>query len=42
MYHPSPNKLCPQCEGKRIDEYIAKQESAQQKMHPTKKRARQI
>lgn len=35
MYHPSPNKLCPKCEGVRLDEYIAKQEAAQQKTHPT-------
>ena len=33
MYHPSPNKLCPACEGARLD--IAKQEASQQKMHPT-------
>ena len=31
MYHPTPNKLCPECEGKRIDEYIKKQETIQQK-----------
>jgi hypothetical protein len=35
MYHPSPNKLCPQCEGERLDKWIAEQETAQQKMHPT-------
>lgn len=35
MYHPSPNKLCPKCEGERLDKWIAEQEAVQQKMHPT-------
>ena len=35
MYHPSPNELCPKCEGERLDKWIAEQEIAQQKMHPT-------
>jgi hypothetical protein len=30
MYHPSPNKLCPQCEGEALDKWIAEQDAAQQ------------
>ena len=40
MYHPSSNKLCPKCEGERLDEYIAQQEAVQQKMHPTRESLR--
>jgi len=29
VYHPSPSKLCPTCEGKRLDE-IAKKEAAKE------------
>jgi hypothetical protein len=37
MYHPSPNKLCPKCEGERLDKWIAEQEQKQAEADKQKK-----